>query len=100
MLLDFRNDLHIVANITISHEANDADMILRGRWIKRCFDGFHHLSSTITGTLSEKFLRLGQIFWSRRHWLRKEYACITGKCDQVKSISWIQIVESKLHGLF
>src|SRR3954452_17737235 len=58
MLLHFRDDLHVVADVTVSHEANDAHVRLIVRWLKCSLDGLHHLGAAIPRTGTEKRLRL------------------------------------------
>src|SRR5215510_10676379 len=61
MLLDLGDDLHLVADVTVSHEANDTNVRLIVRWLKRRFDRFHHLGATRAVTRTEKRLGLSQV---------------------------------------
>src|SRR5215813_14951311 len=63
VLLNFADDFHVVADVTISHEAHDANMALRIGWIHRRFDSFHHFGATATLARIEKRLRLAQILF-------------------------------------
>src|SRR5215213_245015 len=99
MLLHFRDDLHIVADVTVSHEANDANVSLIVRWRERGLDRRHHLSATIPRARAEKCLRLAEVRSCCRHRLWKQYARVTCERDQVERVRRIEIVERKLHRL-
>src|SRR5436190_14844759 len=58
MFLNLGDDLHIVAYVTVSHEANDAHMALIVRRFKRRFDGSHHFSTAAASAIAEKSLSL------------------------------------------
>ena len=77
MLLDFADNLHVVADVTVSHEANHTHMILSVGRIHGRFDGFHHLCATAALTSFEKRLRLRQIFFRGRYRFRKKNVFIT-----------------------
>src|SRR5215213_3069261 len=99
MLLHFRDDVHIVSNVTVSHEANDANVSLIVRWRERGFDRRHHLSAAIARARAEKCLRLAEVCSCCRYWLWKQYARIACERDQVERVKGIEIVERELHRL-
>jgi len=74
--LNFGDDLHIVSDIAVSHEANDAYMILASKDRAGC-DGVHHFvrHSWHSG---KKLFCLRKIF-RRRRTARKEDASIPEK---------------------
>ena len=67
MFLHFTDDFHVIANVTIGHEANDTHVSLRVRGVHRSFDGFHHLSAAAALAGFEKRLGLRQILFRSRH---------------------------------
>src|SRR5262245_30879092 len=99
MLLHFVNDFEVVADVTIGHEADDTDVILFVRRIKRGADSFHHLGSARALTGREKILRLSQVFSRSWDWLRKQNACVSSEGDQVERVFRIETVERELHRL-
>ena len=71
MFLHFTDDFHVIANVTIGHEANDTHMVLRVGWIHRSLDGFHHLRATAALAGFEERLGLRQILSGCRNRFRK-----------------------------
>src|SRR5262245_2254164 len=86
VLLNFRDDLHIVADVTVGHEAHYANMILRVRRIKRSANRLHHLGTAFTAAVCEECLSLRKICWRGRNGLPEQDACIARKSDQVKGV--------------
>src|SRR5690349_16346627 len=99
MLLHFRNDLHVVPNITVSHEANDAHVILVVGRLERRLNRRHHLGAASAGTRLQKRLRLAEIGSCCRHRLWKENLRVARKRDQIERVRRIEIVESEPHRL-
>src|SRR5689334_12708775 len=99
MFLHFRDDLHVVADVTVRHEANDANVRLIVGWIKGSLDGLHHLGATIAIAPTQKCLRLLEVRRSGRHRLWKQYARVACEGDEVERVGGIKTVERELHRL-
>jgi len=89
MFLHFRNNLHVVADFPVGHEANNADMALRVGRIQGGLDCLHHLCSPCAGSRIQKGLRFLQVLSVSGDWLGKKYVRIAGKSDQIKGIGGI-----------
>ena len=76
MLLHFADDLHVVTDVTIGHEADDAHVIRSVGRIHRSLDRLHHFRATAALPRFEERLRFGQVFLCRRHRGRKQNVLI------------------------
>src|SRR5438034_2865903 len=56
MLLYFRDDLHIVADVSVRHKTHNPHMVLCIRRIQRSLDGLHHLGTAVSGARSKERL--------------------------------------------
>src|SRR5262245_54856281 len=99
MLLHFGDDLHVVADFSVSHEADYANVVLFAGWSERGANGVHHLGSARSLKGREKTLRTLQVFSRRWDRLRKQNVSVAGEGDQVESVVRIEAVESEFHRL-
>src|SRR5262249_16767674 len=99
MFLHLGDDLHVIADLSVSHKADDPDVILFVRRGERRANGLHHLGPARSLTRREKTLRPKQVFSRRMDRLRKQNVSVAGEGDQVEGVLWIEIVERQLHRL-
>src|SRR6185295_1050384 len=72
MFLNFGDYLHVVAYIAVSHETDDAHVVLRIGGIECSLDGCHHFCSTGSGCVRKKLLGFFEILRRCRHRRRKQ----------------------------
>src|SRR5262249_29245548 len=96
MLLNFGDDLHVIADITISEEADNAQVILRVARGKSSADGLHHLGSAGAAAAREKHLCLANILRCGINRLGKEDVRVTGEGDQVEGIATKETIQCEV----
>src|SRR5688500_19450754 len=74
VLLHLSDDLHIVADETVSHETDDAHVRLILRRFERGFDRAHHLGASVPGGRRKKLLRPPYAPFGRPYRLIAQYA--------------------------
>ncbi len=99
VLLDLADDLHVVADVAVGHEADDPHVVLIVGRLERRADGLHHLGPARAVARFEELARGLQVLGRGPNGLGEEDVRVAGKGDQVEGVVGVESVEREADAL-
>ncbi|HPC74788.1 MAG TPA: thiamine pyrophosphate-dependent enzyme, partial [Syntrophales bacterium] len=86
MALNLGEDLALVADVAVGHEAHDPHVILSVGGIERSADGGHHFSPATAAPAPEKLLRFREVCRGCRHRSGEEHRRVAGERYEIERV--------------